>query len=631
MVALPSRVNRYSFALVSVLLATGGGLLLEPALGPQLPFLALFLGVIASAAYGGLGPGLFATGFGAIVGVSLLPPTPATLAADGISYSAALGFLAVALGITLLGADSRRARQRAEALAAQAFRDRDQLQRGQAAQQLLASIVENSQDAIYGQALDGTITSWNAGAERLYGHSAKEALGQQSSILDVPPGGVNPSASMKEAQSATTYFDLVRRRRDSTLIDVSMSVSPLRNTHGVRVGSATIGRDITAQKRAAAELQCAQERLQDEDRRKDDFIAVLAHELRNPLAPLRNALLIMKRTEGSGPIALNSLLMAERQVNHLASLVDDLLDVARVTHGRIELRTERIDLSSALSRAAEAAKPTLEARGHALAVSLPEAPLWIEADAVRLAQILANLLTNAAQYTAPGGKIELSAEPRGAEAWIRVSDTGFGIPKEALPRIFDMFTQASAPQDRSPSSLGIGLRLAKGLVEMHGGRIEATSGGVGRGSVFLVRLPTAPPPMFDTPATSQLFPAALLKKNILVVDDNVDAATSLALLLKLQGHVTRAAHSGPDALKTIDAESPDIVVLDIGMPGMDGYEVARRIRQRVGAPPVTLVALTGWGQEHDRQSAQQAGFDYHMTKPLQPGALQKVIAGHQRH
>jgi CheY-like chemotaxis protein/two-component sensor histidine kinase len=312
----------------------------------------------------------------------------------------------------------------------------------------------------------------------------------------------------------------------------------------------------------------------------------------------------------------------------MVRLIDDLLDLSRVSRGKIELRRERVELATVLHNAIETSRPLIEAAGHELTVTLPPARVWLEADPTRLAQVVANLLNNAAKYTKEGGHIWLTAEQAGGEAVIRVRDTGVGIPAEMLPRIFEMFAQVGTSLERSQGGLGIGLTLVKSLVEMHQGTVEARSEGPGKGSEFVVRLPVAEEqlgiqprrPAADGPA------APGTARRILVVDDNVDAAESLALLLQLKGHDTRLAHDGHGALEAAQAYRPDVVLLDIGLPGLNGFEVARRFRQLPELRDVFLVALTGWGQEEDRRRGQEAGFDHHLTKPADPAAIEKLLA-----
>ncbi|WP_437933312.1 GAF domain-containing protein [Sorangium sp. So ce341] len=369
------------------------------------------------------------------------------------------------------------------------------------------------------------------------------------------------------------------------------------------------------------------DQLRDQDRRKDEFLATLAHELRNPLAPIRTGLEILK-VAGSADQARKILDMMDRQVGHMVRMVDDLLDVSRITRGKVELRKERIDLRAVLNSALETSRPLIEAAAHELTVRLPPAPLRLDADPTRLAQVFANLLNNAAKYTPSGGSIRLAAQRDGAAVVVRVADNGVGIPADMLSNVFDMFTQVGRSIDRAQGGLGIGLTLVKRLVELHGGSIHAESDGAGRGSTFTIRLPlaaaeeAAPRPSFA--GAANVAPPAALR--ILVVDDSVDGAESLALLLRISGHETRAVHTGPDALTATRELGADIVFLDIGLPGMNGYEVARRLRAERDLSGLFLVALTGWGTEDDRRQAREAGFDHHLTKPVDAAEVKRLVA-----
>jgi signal transduction histidine kinase len=375
-----------------------------------------------------------------------------------------------------------------------------------------------------------------------------------------------------------------------------------------------------------AELAQANEALREADRRKDDFLAMLAHELRNPLAPVRNALQILKMP-GLGPdTARLAREMMERQVLHIVRLVDDLLDVSRIMRGKIELRKERVDLATVFGRAVETAQHALDAQGQQLAVSLPPQSIWVEGDVVRLAQVVNNLLMNAAKYSERAGQIWLAGERDGSTAVVRVRDSGVGIAPELLPRIFDLFVQADQSLARSQGGLGIGLTLVRRLVEMHGGSIAVASPGVGQGSEFTVRLPALPLSAETGAGPGDESPRSVgPPRRVLVVDDNVDAAESEALLLRFLGHVVEVAYNGPAALEVVREFRPEIVLLDIGLPGMSGYEVARAIRALPEARGVVLAAVTGYGQEQDRRRAHEAGFDHHLTKPLAPSALTAFI------
>ncbi|WAS93174.1 ATP-binding protein [Nannocystis punicea] len=392
----------------------------------------------------------------------------------------------------------------------------------------------------------------------------------------------------------------------------------------IRAGDKLLGVGITviettAQKRIEASLREA-------DHRKDTFIAMLAHELRNPLAPIRNALALLGVARDA-PERAGSLAVIGRQVEQMAHLLDDLLDVSRITRGRLTLRRESITLDSVMTRAAETASPWIAARRHSFVVDIPPAPIVLDADPVRLAQVFSNLFTNAAKYTEPGGAIRVSAAVHGARVQVRVADTGVGIAAEHLPRLFEMFSQVGPTETRSEGGLGIGLALARGLVEMHGGEITARSPGLGRGSEFVVDLPLAAaasrrprapsgPALVDPPTG----------RRILVADDNVDNADTLAMLLEALGNDVHTVYDGDAAVSACAEFRPDVVFLDIGMPKRDGYEVCRWIRQQPwGAAPV-IIAQTGWGQDEDRRRARAAGFDHHLTKPADPDRLLALLA-----
>jgi PAS domain S-box-containing protein len=361
------------------------------------------------------------------------------------------------------------------------------------------------------------------------------------------------------------------------------------------------------------------------DRRKDVFLATLAHELRNPLAPIRNAAQMLG-SQKLGPEQLQwAQSVIQRQVKHMAWLLDDLLDVARITQGKLGLKKQHITLNGAVDSAVEAARPLLDRKSHRFAVTLPSEPVTLVADPLRLSQVLSNLLTNAAKYTDAGGLIALSGRIEGGILVLSVKDNGIGIPAESLNGIFSMFSQVEGAAARSEGGLGIGLALVRGLIELHGGTVEAKSEGLGRGSEFVVKLP------IETPDSAAMIPvdrtvSAPVGRRILVADDNQDAADSLAMILELGGHDVRVVHDGRAALSVAQSFRPDTALLDIGMPNLNGYEVAQALRQEQWGSGITLIALTGWGQESDRQKAIEAGFDRHLTKPIDPDALEALLS-----
>ncbi len=470
----------------------------------------------------------------------------------------------------------------------------------------------------------------NAAAEQAFGTPQEDLYGKTDDEIFSPETAVRIGAHDRKALDGESGVVVIEdlKQEDGERNRSLVSKFPIPGPDGqvALVGGMAI--DITDRMRA-------EEALKEADRRKDEFLATLAHELRNPLAPIRNALHLMKHRDGGDQDIEAERAMAERQVAHLARLVDDLMDLARISRGRIELRKEPLELAPAVRQAVEAVQSTIEGRGHALIVSLPAEPIRLEADPTRLEQVIWNLLSNAAKYTEPGGQVRLTALREGGEVVLRVRDTGIGIESDMLPRVFGMFAQADHRSGRTQGGLGIGLSLVKTLVEMHGGTIEAHSQGPGTGSEFVVRLPVLPgaveqrvEPKRDEPVRAAAAPP---RRRILVVDDNVDAATSLARLLsRLMGQEVRVAHDGPSALEVAEEFRPDLVLLDIGMPGMDGHEVARRLRGRPEFERTLLVALTGWGQEQDRKKSSESGIDCHLVKPVDPAALGALLAGPDR-
>jgi two-component system CheB/CheR fusion protein len=359
------------------------------------------------------------------------------------------------------------------------------------------------------------------------------------------------------------------------------------------------------------------------DKDKDEFLAMLGHELRNPLSAVRNALVTARLDPARRERAVD---IACRQSDQLARLIDDLLDVARITQGKITLRTQKVCFATIVERAVETARSLIEARTHRLILSLPGNDVLVEGDCARLEQVVVNLLDNAAKYTPPGGTIDVSAQCAAGEIVLRVRDDGMGIAPDLLPRVFDVFAQSKRGLDRPQGGLGIGLTVVRRLVELHGGRVEAHSDGIDRGAEFIVRLPVPPAARDEADAIAAPLSVASHNANVLVVEDNVDAAESLLMLLELLGHRVRVAHDGLDALEAAREQRPDIMLVDIGLPGIDGYEVARRVRQQPELSGVVLVALTGYGRDEDKQCAAAAGFDHHLVKPVELDDLRRLVA-----
>jgi PAS domain S-box-containing protein len=406
----------------------------------------------------------------------------------------------------------------------------------------------------------------------------------------------------------------------------NISLVPLHEPGGAVTSVLIVAEDITVRKQAETGLLRSQDALRDADRRKDEFLATLAHELRNPLAPIRTAAQIL----GSPKLAAQQLQWAhnviQRQVGHMALLLDDLLDIARITRGKLEVRKERVRLTEVVDSAVEAARPLLDGKHHHFSVTLPAAELWLEADPLRLSQVLSNLLTNSAKYTDPAGHIELSVSVQDHLLCLSVKDDGIGIAPESLNKIFEMFSQVDSASARSEGGLGIGLALVKGIVDLHGGTVGARSAGPGLGSEFTVSLPLAPAEAVATASNPNAPPLAVTGLRVIVADDNKDAADALAMLLELSGHEVRVAHGGRAALSLAQTFRPDVVILDIGMPDLSGYEVAEQLRREPWGESIMLIALTGWGRDDDRQRATAAGFDQHMTKPVDPEKLEALIS-----
>lgn len=397
--------------------------------------------------------------------------------------------------------------------------------------------------------------------------------------------------------------------------------NPINDEQDRMIGAVNVLVDISDRKRA-------EEALMQADRSKNEFLATLAHELRNPLAPIRAAVRILQLNSESTSRTQSALDVIDRQTQQMTRLIDDLLDIARITSNKLELRKECIDLADVISAAVETSRPIIDQRRHELTVALPHEPILLDGDLVRLAQVISNLLNNAAKYTERGGRIRLSAQHADGSALIRTSDNGIGIAPEALPHIFDMFTQADRITAIAPGGLGIGLTLVKRLVEMHGGAITASSAGPGKGSEFVVSLPArALPHGVPTSGKARALPmTAPTTTRILVVDDNRDCADSLGLLLQLLGNEVRVVHDGPAAIEAAHEFSPRVVLLDIGLPSMDGYEAARKIREQPPGQNAILIAVTGWGQEMDRQRSKDAGFDHHLVKPVDPDVLANLLS-----
>jgi PAS domain S-box-containing protein len=632
------------------------------------------------------------------------------------------------------------------------FRDATEIRRAQENAERLAAIVEHSDDAIIGKDVSGTITSWNAAAERLYGFTAQEAIGQPMSMI-VPSDRHAELGGIMEriiGGERVEHLETVRLKKDGTRVDVSLTVSPIKNVYNEVVGASKIARNISEQKRVREALRTNEARktaffrtaldciisiddegrvlefnpaaertfgyredevrgqelatliippamreqhrrglahylatgegpvldrrlemtgmrsdgtelpveltvtrilvdgppvftahvrditdrkelenqlrqyiadLSEADRRKDEFLAMLAHELRNPLAAIGYAMQLLSSSPDQASVATE---ITQRQVGQLSHLIDDLLDVSRITTNRIQLRKEPVDAGELVRRAVDTARPAIEQHYHRLAVEVASHEMPLFADPTRIEQVIVNLLANAAKYTPEGGDISIQVYSEDEHAVIKVKDSGIGIPREMLTRVFELFTQVEPTLDRAQGGLGIGLTIVRHLTEMHGGTVSATSEGLGKGSEFSVRLPLSQ--MRATATVPVATPTIRPGLRVLVVEDNVDTARTMSLLLQQLGCATQEVHEGPPVVDAAKSFKPDAILLDVGLPGLDGYQIARLIRQTPELSHVRLIAVTGYGQQQDRERSLNAGFDHHLVKPVQFDSLIAILA-----
>ena len=495
-------------------------------------------------------------------------------------------------------------------------------------------IVESSPDCLKVIDLGGNLLSMNANGCRLMEiEDINSCLGRPWTGF-WPPKGRKPVetalAAAREGKSSSFQADCPTAA--GTMKSWDVAVIPILDPEGRTERILSIARDITAAKEAERLLESQADELRQEDRRKDEFLAMLAHELRNPLAAIAGTVNLFRVGETAVADLEWGRQVIDRQVTHLTRLIDDLLDVSRISTGKIHLRRETIDLRDVIMRATESLRPLIESKRHGLGVSLPEAPLPVEGDPARLQQAIGNLLANAAKYTDKGGRIDITATLVGGMAEVRVRDDGVGIPAEMLPRIFGLFTQIDSSLGRSQGGLGIGLSLVRTLVEMHDGSVAAESGGPGRGSEFIVRLPVLSASHATTIAENEGPDRGVTPEGpprsyrILVVDDNEDTALAMSRFLKRSGHEVMAAHDGPSALEVAAGFQPRIILLDIGLPGMTGHELAQILRRDEAMAGATIIAISGYGQEKDLSEARESGFDYHMIKPLDMDRLLEMFS-----
>ena len=605
-----ARAWSYGGALAAVFIAWLVRLSLGPALDDHALYVSFVGAVLITTWLSGLGPGLIALVASVLVCAYFFLPPDHSFLIHNPMHAVGLALFVIVTAICIGVTEALRAMHDARAAALRLSDER------------FRHLTEAVPSVVWTAAPDGTITYAN---EKWFAYTGRprDDVHQGYPELDPHPDDRARCEELwaRSVREGTEYEVEVRHRRhDGAYRWFVTRAVPWKNQAGAVIAWFGISTDIHEQK----DLQ---EKLHENDRRKDEFLATLAHELRNPLAPLRNALEVMRRAADRGLPTDGAREIMERQLSQMVRLVDDLLDLSRITRGRIDLRIARVDLATAVNDAVETCRPQIQERGHRLTVELPHEPVYVEADRVRLAQVFTNLLSNAAKYSPRGGDIAIRASGEEGRAVVRVQDRGFGIPPEILPHVFDMFSQAVCSHELTEGGLGIGLSLVRGLVEQHHGTVEARSEGVGLGSEFIVRLPLAPASAAPENGERGDAVSATVRRRILVADDNRDSADSLATMLSLMGHDARAAYDGPDAIEKAEMFRPEVIVLDLGMPRMDGFEAAKRIRSEPWSNGVMLVALTGFGQEQDRARSREAGFDHHLTKPADPGALTRLLAG----
>jgi PAS domain S-box-containing protein len=477
---------------------------------------------------------------------------------------------------------------------------------------------------------EGRVVDWNLGAEHVLGYG-EEIMGQPFAVF-FPPEDTRAGIPEKELKTATetgqASDDRWHVRKDGTFFWAFGITTAMRDDDGTLKGFTKVLRDSTERKHFEEQLEQRNKALKEADRRKDEFLAMLAHELRNPLAPIFNALAIMEQENLPAGHHRQARQLIDRQARILARLIDDLLDVSRIASGKIQLRKASVELKVIVENAAKACRPIMVAQHHKLTVSLPAHPIWLDADQTRMEQVVVNLLNNAAKYSEEGGNISVTVAQEQDRAIVRVRDTGVGISPELLPVVFDLFTQGERSLSRSQGGLGIGLSLVKKLVELHGGKVEAHSEGSGKGSEFVLRLPVRNEISKSLPHNQTATAPKKAEKplSVLIVDDSVDAAESLRMLLGMSGHQVEMAHDGKLGIKMADEKKPDVMIVDIGLPGLNGYQVAERVRETPHLKGVVLVAVTGYGQEEDRRRSADAGFDYHLVKPVDPQKMEQLLA-----
>ena len=621
---------RYAAAVSATALALALRTAATPLWGVALPFIFFYPAIMLSAWLGGFGPGVVATFLCAAAAVSPSLSPGSGLQADNLADATALlVFMGNGLLISGLTGALRRARARLAAQVRGLEADTEALKQGELAQARLAAIVQSSDDAIVSKTLDGEIMSWNAAATRMFGYAPEEVIGRSITII-IPRDRLNEEAQTLASirQGKAIAFRTVRLRKDQTPISISLTVSPIRNAAGQIIGASKIARDITAQVEGEEERamllareRAARREAESANRAKDEFLAMLGHELRNPLGAISNAAHVLERLGQPGDATAAARGIIGRQTAHLARLTDDLLDIGRAIVGKVVLDVKPVNLREVAERAIDGLREGGRLERHN--VSFDGVPAWVDADTTRIEQIVTNLVTNALKYTPPGGSIKVRVARKGRDAALSVEDDGLGIAPELLPRIFDLFVQGQPPADRAQGGLGIGLALVKRLTELHGGSVEAHSEGQGKGTTVTATLPVVATPGREAEEREASAEAA---RRILIVEDNDDARETLRTLLELRRHTVREAIDGPSGIQAALHFQPDVALIDVGLPGLDGYEVARQLRASEGAKRMRLIALTGYGLPADALRAREAGFDAHFVKPVHPDQLAEILA-----
>jgi len=500
---------------------------------------------------------------------------------------------------------------------------------------VLAAIVDSSDDAIVSKTVDGIVTSWNRAAEKMFGYTASEAIGRSIKIIIPPERWSEEEEVLNRIRRGerVDHFETIRVRKDDAQIDISLTVSPIRDQRGRVIGASKSARDITSRRRGEEEretllarTQAARAAAEEANRAKDEFLAMLGHELRNPLGAISTAAFVLGQSENMGENANRARDVISRQVRHLARLVDDLLDVARLTTGKIVLDRRHLDLAEVVRQTIRTFDAAGRTTQHILAVDAES--VWVDADPVRVEQIVANLLSNALKYTLPGRHVRVAVRRAATNGVVEVEDSGTGISSGLLPRVFDLFVQGDQTLDRVQSGLGIGLTMVRRLVELHGGTVEASSEGLWRGSRFTVRLPSLPVPSLDERAVHRgRQQGEPNPRRILLVEDSADSRTMLRQMLEAAGHEVLETENGPRGVEIALSSRPDIALINLGLPGLDGYEVAKRIRAEQEGRGIRLVALTGYGRPEAREGSRRAGFDAHLVKPIDPDRLDDALSG----